>query len=162
EAEGLAPGVTPVFADPADLVVDIETPTGQTFAIDDPPGPHPRRRPAGCAGVDPRPFGAGNDGLPPGVALLRAVVPAVRRGGRGPGGPAAVPVERLPGLRRSGRLSGGRAGRPVAADRAEGGRPGAGARPAVRDAHARPRHGRVQARSPEAGRPGARRHGGRF
>lgn len=36
EAEGLAPGMTPVFADTQDLVVDVETPTGEAFAIDDP------------------------------------------------------------------------------------------------------------------------------
>lgn len=36
EAESMAPGVTPVFADMQDLMVDVEAPTGQTFAIDDP------------------------------------------------------------------------------------------------------------------------------
>ena len=36
EAEGLAPGVTPVFAEPADLIVDVETPSGQVIAVDDP------------------------------------------------------------------------------------------------------------------------------
>jgi uncharacterized protein YcbX len=36
EAEALAPGLTPVFADPADMIVDVETPTGQILAIDDP------------------------------------------------------------------------------------------------------------------------------
>jgi uncharacterized protein YcbX len=36
EAEAIAPGVTPVFADAPDLMVDVEAPTGETFAIDDP------------------------------------------------------------------------------------------------------------------------------
>jgi uncharacterized protein YcbX len=36
EAEALAPGLTPVYADPADMVVDVETPTGKILAIDDP------------------------------------------------------------------------------------------------------------------------------
>src|SRR5262245_51047624 len=36
EAEAVAPGLTPVFADPADMIVDVETPTGQMLAIDDP------------------------------------------------------------------------------------------------------------------------------
>lgn len=36
EAETLGPGVNPVSADPADLMVDVETPTGETLAIDDP------------------------------------------------------------------------------------------------------------------------------
>jgi uncharacterized protein YcbX len=36
EAEGMAPGLNPVFADAADLVVDVEAPSGQTFALDDP------------------------------------------------------------------------------------------------------------------------------
>jgi uncharacterized protein YcbX len=36
EAEAVAPGLTPVYADPADMVVDVETPTGQVLAIDDP------------------------------------------------------------------------------------------------------------------------------
>jgi uncharacterized protein YcbX len=36
EAESLPPGVTPLYADPEDLMVDVETPTGSTVAIDDP------------------------------------------------------------------------------------------------------------------------------
>ena len=36
EAEKLPPGVTPLYADPADLMVDVETPAGNTVAIDDP------------------------------------------------------------------------------------------------------------------------------
>ena len=36
EAESLGPGLNPVFADVAELTVDIETPTGETLAIDDP------------------------------------------------------------------------------------------------------------------------------
>jgi len=36
EAESMAPGVTPMFGDASDLVVDVETPSGETLAIDDP------------------------------------------------------------------------------------------------------------------------------
>jgi hypothetical protein len=36
EAQALAPGVTPMFADPADLIVDVKAPDGATFSIDDP------------------------------------------------------------------------------------------------------------------------------
>ena len=36
EAESLAPGATPLYADAADLIVDVETSSGQTFSIDDP------------------------------------------------------------------------------------------------------------------------------
>jgi uncharacterized protein YcbX len=36
EAEKLSPGVTPIYAPPAELMVDVETPTGQVLAIDDP------------------------------------------------------------------------------------------------------------------------------
>ena len=36
EAEGMAPGINPVFADEADLAVDVEAPSGQAFAVDDP------------------------------------------------------------------------------------------------------------------------------
>jgi len=36
EAEGLAPGLTPVFADPGELAVEVETPTGEVLAVDDP------------------------------------------------------------------------------------------------------------------------------
>jgi uncharacterized protein YcbX len=36
EAEGLAPGLNPVSADAAELMVDVEAPTGETLAIDDP------------------------------------------------------------------------------------------------------------------------------
>lgn len=36
EAESIAPGLTPVFGEPGDLVVDVETPTGEVVALDDP------------------------------------------------------------------------------------------------------------------------------
>ena len=36
EAEAMAPGVTPVYAGPADVAVDVETPAGELLAIDDP------------------------------------------------------------------------------------------------------------------------------
>src|SRR5439155_23796660 len=36
DAEKLPPGVTPLYADPEDLMVDVETPAGNTLAIDDP------------------------------------------------------------------------------------------------------------------------------
>jgi len=36
EAEAIAPGLTPVYADPADRIVDVETPAGELLAIDDP------------------------------------------------------------------------------------------------------------------------------
>lgn len=36
EAEALPPGVTPVYGDPGDLIVDVHTPDGETLSIDDP------------------------------------------------------------------------------------------------------------------------------
>jgi uncharacterized protein YcbX len=36
EAEGIEPGLNPVFADPADLAVDVETPSGEVLSVDDP------------------------------------------------------------------------------------------------------------------------------
>jgi uncharacterized protein YcbX len=36
EAESMAPGVNPVFANTPDLMVDVEAPTGEILAIDDP------------------------------------------------------------------------------------------------------------------------------
>jgi hypothetical protein len=36
EAEGVDPGVSPVVADPADLALDVETPSGDVLAVDDP------------------------------------------------------------------------------------------------------------------------------
>src|SRR6478752_2858885 len=36
EAERIAPGATPVYGSVADLVVDVEAPSGQTLAVDDP------------------------------------------------------------------------------------------------------------------------------
>ncbi|HSQ19484.1 MAG TPA: MOSC domain-containing protein [Blastocatellia bacterium] len=36
EAEGLAPGVTPLYSDPAEMIVDVETPSEETLSIDDP------------------------------------------------------------------------------------------------------------------------------
>jgi uncharacterized protein len=35
-AEAMAPGITPLYADPADLAVDVETPSGEVLAVDDP------------------------------------------------------------------------------------------------------------------------------
>jgi uncharacterized protein YcbX len=36
EAEKLGPGITPLYADPEDLMLDVETPAGKTLAVDDP------------------------------------------------------------------------------------------------------------------------------
>ena len=36
EAESMPPGMNPVSAEPAELMVDVETPAGETVAIDDP------------------------------------------------------------------------------------------------------------------------------
>jgi hypothetical protein len=36
EAESIAPGLMPLVGDPADLVVDVETPSGEVLAVDDP------------------------------------------------------------------------------------------------------------------------------
>jgi MOSC domain-containing protein len=36
DAEALAPGLNPVFADPGELAVEVETPSGEVLAIDDP------------------------------------------------------------------------------------------------------------------------------
>jgi hypothetical protein len=35
-AEAMAPGVTPLFAEAGELAVDVETPSGEVLAIDDP------------------------------------------------------------------------------------------------------------------------------
>jgi len=35
-AEGMAPGLNSVFAEAAELAVDVETPSGQTVTLDDP------------------------------------------------------------------------------------------------------------------------------
>ena len=36
EAEALGPGITPLYADVADLMVDVEAPSGELLAVDDP------------------------------------------------------------------------------------------------------------------------------
>ena len=36
EAEGIAPGLNPISADPTDLVVDVETPSGEVLSVEDP------------------------------------------------------------------------------------------------------------------------------
>jgi hypothetical protein len=36
EAESIGPGLNPVYADPADLAVDVETPSGEVLSVDDP------------------------------------------------------------------------------------------------------------------------------
>jgi uncharacterized protein len=35
-AEKIAPGITPLYAEPADLMVEVVTPSGEVFSIDDP------------------------------------------------------------------------------------------------------------------------------
>ena len=36
EAESIEPGLSPIFADPADLAVDVETPSGEVLSVNDP------------------------------------------------------------------------------------------------------------------------------
>jgi uncharacterized protein YcbX len=36
EAEALGPGITPLYADSADRIVDVETPSGEVLSVDDP------------------------------------------------------------------------------------------------------------------------------
>src|SRR5438105_8040460 len=36
EAESIDPGLNPIFADPADLTVDVEMPSGEVLPVDDP------------------------------------------------------------------------------------------------------------------------------
>ncbi len=36
EAEGIGPGLNPISADPADLAVDVETPSGEVLSVNDP------------------------------------------------------------------------------------------------------------------------------
>jgi uncharacterized protein YcbX len=36
EAEAIEPGLNPIFGDPADLAVDVETPSGEVLPVDDP------------------------------------------------------------------------------------------------------------------------------
>ena len=36
EAEGIEPGLSPIFANPVDLAVDVETPSGKVLSVDDP------------------------------------------------------------------------------------------------------------------------------
>ncbi len=50
EAERMPPGATPLYADPADLALDVETPSGETIPIDDPALIDLLR-----AGIDPAP-----------------------------------------------------------------------------------------------------------
>ena len=46
----MPPGATPLYADPADLVLDVETPSGETIALDNPALIDLLR-----AGIDPAP-----------------------------------------------------------------------------------------------------------
>ena len=49
EAEKLPPGANPISANTADLMIDVETPDGETFAIDDPALVDQL-----CGGIDPK------------------------------------------------------------------------------------------------------------
>jgi MOSC domain-containing protein len=51
EAEATAPGANPVYAGPADLVVDVETPAGDVLAIDSPDLHHRLHKGSGTAGT---------------------------------------------------------------------------------------------------------------
>ena len=48
-AQNIGSGATPIYADPADLMVDVETPAGKTLAIDD-----PALIELLCDGIDPK------------------------------------------------------------------------------------------------------------
>ena len=71
EAEAIGPGITPLPGDPADLALEVETPTGEVLAVDDPALAD--RLGEGCARrphADAAALGAGADRLPPDLAAL--------------------------------------------------------------------------------------------
>ena len=111
EAEALPPGVTTIYGDAEDLALDVELPTGEVVAIDDPGllrmvGERSQRQGrlsllrSDRALTDCRP-----------LAVLAADGDPARAGGGRPGGQAALSREPLPRSRRRPGLRRGRAGR---------------------------------------------------
>ena len=142
EAEGMAPGINPVFADAVDLAVDVEAPSGQAFGVDDPAlmsllakrmgdGPVLTLRRSERAMTDCRPIS---------LFSISNRPPAWRRNRNGPR-QATVQSEYLFGSRVYRRVRGGLVCRPNLADRAQGGDFSPRARSALQDDHNRSRYG---------------------
>ena len=83
DAEGLGPGLTPVYPQAADLVVDVTLPSGERFTATDPRIDHaPRRQGRGCLRPHVDPLRPRADRLPPGVADFASHDQADRRRNR--------------------------------------------------------------------------------
>ncbi len=133
EADSLPPGVTPLYANPDDLMVDVETPAGKTVAIDDPV-----------------------------IDLCRAIGEKTWRRNGDKNRQAPVPGQRLFGFNFFRRLRRERIRRTIFAHRIESCRVGPGTRPALRDDHARSRHCRKNDGDIETSRASSRRNGRRL
>lgn len=97
DAEGIEPGLTPLFAAPEELAVNVETPSGEPCrrpGLAFPALRSARRRTyADAVALGPR-----DDGLPTSVAVLTADSPPTRRRDRRRHRQAAVPGQHLHGL----------------------------------------------------------------
>ena len=150
EAEELSPILNPVASDPADLALDVETPSGQILAIDD---PVLARQLAELAGGTHsltllRSERAMTDCRPISVFSLQTA----RQLGDEVGtvlDKRAVPGECLPRSRSRWRLFGERLRRPQAAHRIQGRGCRPRARPALPNDYARSRYRSTEARNPE-------------
>jgi len=97
EAEAIAPGLTPVYPDSADLVLDVDTPSRDRMAIGD-----PRlidllaRRDWRSARTDLATIKPGDDGLSAGLSVFDPHGSATWRGIGNQLGQAPLPREHLP------------------------------------------------------------------
>ena len=141
EAEGMAPGINPVFADAVDLAVDVEAPSRQAFGVDDPAlmsllAKNGRWSCPYLAAIRAR-----DDALSSNFTVFDSNrPPAWRRNRNGPR-QATVQSEYLYGSRVYRRVRGGLVCRPNLADRAQGGDFSPRARSALQDDHNRSRYG---------------------
>ena len=149
ETEEISPILNSVAADWADLALDVETPSGEVLAIDD---PVLLQRFGALAGEGHaltllRSERAMTD-LPPDLAFFAADRAAARGGGWSRSRQAALPGECLPGSRGHGRLFGERLRWPQGAHRIQGRDLRSRARPALPDDHARSRYRGIEPGGP--------------
>ena len=95
EAEAMGPGLTPVYADLSELMVDVETPAGERLPIDDPGLIDRLREGIRETCIDVASIGSGNDGLPSGLDHFDPNRAASMQGVRSRCGQATLPRECL-------------------------------------------------------------------
>jgi uncharacterized protein len=163
EAEKLPPGVNPISAAASELMIDVETPDGETFAIDDPALIDNLR--ANIDGKHELTLLRSDKAITDCRPLSIFAVQSAKKLGEETG--VAVDKRRFRAnvyldLSSANGFAENEFCRQNIADRIQSRRVGAGARSALHDDHARSGHGGENARDLKSSRTSARRHGRRL